>query len=82
MIKGNTIIIAGIIIILIGFIMVFVGTTLQGASKSGEVKTGGVILIGPIPIIFGTDKNFIIIAVILALILMVAAYILFYQGLN
>lgn len=81
MIKGSSIIIAGIIIIFIGFMLIFIGTALQATSKSGsgEVKTGGVILIGPIPIIFGTDRGLIITAVILAIILMVLAYILFYR---
>ncbi|MCD6148952.1 DUF131 domain-containing protein, partial [bacterium] len=36
-----------------------------------DVKTGGVIMIGPIPIIFGNDRNLILISVVLSLILMV-----------
>jgi uncharacterized protein (TIGR00304 family) len=82
MIKGNTIIIAGILVILIGFTLVFVGTALQASSKANEIKTGGVILIGPIPIIFGNDKGFMVAAVILAIILMILAYIFFYRGLR
>ena len=83
MIKGTGIIIAGIIAIFIGFILIFIGTILQGtASKTGEVKTGGVILIGPIPIIFGNDTGSIITVVILAIILMVVVYILFYRTLT
>ena len=80
MINSNTIIIAGIAVIIIGFILVFVGTALQASSKTSEVKSGGVILIGPIPIIFGNDKSFTIIAVIMAIIIMVVSYILFYRG--
>lgn len=80
MIQGNTIIIAGIVAIFIGFILVFVGSAVQSTStKSSDVKTGGVILIGPIPIIFGNDKNTIITTVILAIILMIIAYFLFYR---
>jgi uncharacterized protein (TIGR00304 family) len=80
MIKGSSI--AGIIAIFIGFILIFIGTFLQGtASKTGEVKTGGVILIGPIPIIFGNDTGSIITVVILAIILMILAYFLFYRTL-
>ncbi len=83
MIKGSTIIIAGIIIIFIGFILIFIGTALQSnASKNTEVKTGGIILIGPIPIIFGKDKGFIVTAVILAIIIMILAYLLFYRNLT
>jgi uncharacterized protein (TIGR00304 family) len=83
MIKGNTIIIAGIIVIFIGFILIFLGTALQSTTtKNTEVKTGGVILIGPIPIIFGNDKGFIVTAVILVIILMILAYLLFYRNLT
>ncbi|MCE5214867.1 MAG: DUF131 domain-containing protein [Methanobacterium sp.] len=82
MINGSNLIIAGILVILIGFILVFVGTALQGTNKTSEVKTGGVILIGPIPIIFGSDKGTIITAVILAIVVMIVAYFLFYRGLK
>lgn len=38
-----------------------------------KVKGGGVIFIGPIPIIFGSDKQFAIIAILLAIVLMLLA---------
>jgi uncharacterized protein (TIGR00304 family) len=82
MVQGNTIIIAGIIAIFVGFILVFVGTTLQSSStKTSDVKTGGVILIGPIPIIFGNDKGTIITTAVIAVIIMILAYFLFYRRL-
>ena len=80
------------IVIFIGIIILIIGTALQGSSQTSdnqqgssqtsEVKTGGVVLIGPIPIIFGNDKNTIITTVILAIVLMVLAYLLFYRGLK
>lgn len=79
------------IIIFIGIIILIIGTVLQGSSQTNDdqqgsqtstVKTGGVVLIGPIPIIFGSDKSTIITSVILAIILMVLAYLLFYRGLK
>lgn len=84
MVQGNTVIIAGIIAIFIGFMLIFVGTALQSSSstqKSSEVKTGGVILIGPIPIIFGSDKETVITAVVMAIVIMILAYFLFYRRL-
>jgi uncharacterized protein (TIGR00304 family) len=39
-----------------------------------------VILIGPIPIIFGNDKGLLLIGVIFAIVLMILAYFLFYRG--
>lgn len=44
-----------------------------------KVKTGGVIMLGPIPIIFGSDKESAKSAVILAIILMVLS-LLFFRG--
>ncbi len=82
MIQGNTIITVGILVIFIGFILIFAGTALQSSAKTSDVKTGGVILIGPIPIIFGSDKGAVVTAVLMAIILMVLAYFLFYRGLK
>ncbi len=82
MIQGNSLVLAGIVVIFMGFILIFAGTALQGTQKTGDVKTGGVILIGPIPIIFGNDKGAMITTVIMAMILMIVAYFLFYRGLR
>lgn len=76
----NTLIISGIIIIFVGVVLVFVGTALQSSQKTGEVHTGGIIMIGPIPIIFGNDKSLIFMGVVFAIIIMVAWYILFYRA--
>ena len=40
---------AGIFLLVLGFLMLLA----SGAGGKGEVKGGGVVLIGPIPIIFG-----------------------------
>ena len=55
---GNTIVFSGIALILVGFMLVFSGTVLSSI-KGGksDVKSGGVFLIGPIPIVWGSDKN-------------------------
>lgn len=45
-----------------------------------DIKTGGVVFIGPIPIIFGNDRGLTIFAVIFAVILMIISYFLFYRG--
>lgn len=83
MVNTSSLIMLGITVVIIGFILIFIGTALQSTSKTGdgktEVKTGGVILIGPIPIIFGSDKGMVVTAVILAIVLMIVAYLLFYR---
>ncbi|AGF96227.1 MULTISPECIES: TIGR00304 family membrane protein [Methanosarcina] len=42
-----------------------------------EIKGGGVIMLGPIPIIFGSDKESASTAIILAIILMVLSLLIF-----
>jgi uncharacterized protein (TIGR00304 family) len=44
--------------------------------KKSKVRGGGVVLIGPIPIIFGTDRKALLIAVFASLIFMLL-YIVF-----
>jgi uncharacterized protein (TIGR00304 family) len=87
MINGNTLVSIGIFFVIAGFFLIFIGSILQTAisdnsdenSTKSEIKTGGVILIGPIPIIFGNDKNMLVTGVIMAIILMAIAYFLFYR---
>ncbi len=57
---------AGFTLITIGFLMVFLGTVL---SLRG-INAGGLILIGPVPIIFGTSPEITIIAMLIGLVLM------------
>jgi uncharacterized protein (TIGR00304 family) len=60
----------------------------QGSGQSGQpsprpqpkVRGGGVVLIGPIPIIFGSDKKSAIILSVLAIIIMVIALIAIFSG--
>ncbi len=47
----------------------------RGMKKKREVKAGGVVLIGPIPIVFG-DSKYAIYALILTVILMIMSIIL------
>lgn len=78
--NAGVLVIAGIIVIFIGIMLIFVGTLLQSTSENTEVHTGGIIMIGPIPIIFGNDKGLVITGVIFAIVIMVLYYILFYRG--
>lgn len=83
------IITAGIILLLLGFLLVAIGM-MRSVKENEEpeeqlsphrevreekVKGGGVILIGPIPIVFGTDKRFALVAMVLAIVLMLLAII-------
>ena len=59
---GVALVVVGIIIIVVAIILV----SMRGAGK-GKVKAAGVIMIGPIPIIFGTDKKSVKSVLVLAL---------------
>jgi len=65
----------GLAFFMLGFILIFVGIILSiigGADvKGGNVEGGGVILIGPVPIAFGTSGKWVVIALILAIALMI-----------
>lgn len=63
---------SGINLILAGFALVFIGMILS-ARNSGF---GGLIMIGPVPIAFGTSSEITVIAMIIGLILMLAFFIL------
>lgn len=68
--KGSILILGGMGLILLGFLMIFIGILLSAAQGDGEVEGGGVIMIGPVPIVFGTNRGAATLAMILALLLM------------
>lgn len=66
----------GIGIILVGFLVVFLATAIRGRSseegeRRTEVRGGGVIMVGPIPIVFGSDAKWASVAMALAIVLIV-----------
>ncbi|MGQ9624858.1 MAG: TIGR00304 family membrane protein [Candidatus Bathycorpusculaceae bacterium] len=74
---GITLILVGALIILISLALLF----LKSVKGERKVKGGGAIIIGPFPIIFGTDKKAIKMVLWLALaltILLIVATVLFH----
>jgi uncharacterized protein (TIGR00304 family) len=73
---------AGFMLIILGFFLVAFGI-MHSAKEGGKgqetgeakVKGGGVILIGPVPVVFGTDKRYAMILMILATVLMLLAIV-------
>jgi uncharacterized protein (TIGR00304 family) len=47
-------------------------------SSKTKVRGGGVVLIGPIPIVFGTSWKMTVIVLILAILVLLCVYLLFY----
>ncbi|MBN1454939.1 MAG: DUF131 domain-containing protein [Methanomicrobia archaeon] len=81
----------GFLIVLIGMLVLLAGvfsmayqswktSGVEGGAEKPEttVRGGGVIMIGPIPIIFGSDMGAVKVAVLLAMVLLLLAFALFY----
>ncbi len=72
------VVVIGVGIVLLGFLMIFLAAVMAGRSseegeKRTEVRGGGVVMIGPIPIIFGSDAKWASVAIVLAMALIVIA---------
>ncbi len=78
MIDSATLYALGIALIFFGVLIIVVAVILLSISgaKKGKVKGGGAIMIGPIPIIFGTDmkslKTVLLLSLVLTVMLVVA----------
>lgn len=59
---------AGIFLLVLGLLMLIA----SGAGGRGEVKGGGVILIGPIPIVFGGSSLKLLIAFLIIFMVIIA----------
>jgi len=73
---GIALIFVRVLIIVIAIILVSVS-----GGKKGKVKGGGAIIIGPIPIIFGTDKKSLKTVLLLSLaltVMLIVAMVLYY----
>jgi len=62
----------GTVLVIIGFAAVFIGTIFS----TGKANIGGLIMIGPIPIAFGTSPELTITAMILGILLMLLFFVI------
>jgi len=67
---GVLLVFAGIIVIIVAFFLM-----LSKQRGEGRVQGGGAVLIGPIPIVWGTDKRWIFVAIALLLIIMLVNFV-------
>lgn len=67
---GWLLIIVGIIMFFVGAIMIIV-SSVRGYRRRGRFRGGGLIMLGPIPIIFGSDKESVRLLILLSIILIV-----------
>jgi len=61
----------GFLLVIGGIVTLLVATIIssRGGPKSADGKAAAVIMIGPIPIIFGTDTRWLAVAIVLAIVL-------------
>jgi uncharacterized protein (TIGR00304 family) len=74
---------AGVLLVLIGILLIFAGMlsfAVRGGEGKAEVRGGGVVLIGPFPIVFGSDAQSVKTVLLLTLLLILVVYLLFYRG--
>jgi|AutmiccommuBRH23_1029490.scaffolds.fasta_scaffold42258_2 uncharacterized protein (TIGR00304 family) len=71
---------AGVSIIFLGFVLILMGSIGSVSGNDGAPKTkvrgGGIIMLGPIPIIVGSDPGSLKMLILLALVLMAAYFLL------
>jgi uncharacterized protein (TIGR00304 family) len=67
-----------------GFLLTFAGIAIITLSffllakqrGDGKVQGGGAVLIGPIPVVWGTDKKWLFVAIALLLLIMATSFII------
>jgi uncharacterized protein (TIGR00304 family) len=72
----------GFIAVLLGFLLLFSGIAILAASgfQNGSASVGGVIFIGPFPIVFGAGPGYqylLLFSLIIALIIVALTFLLF-----
>jgi uncharacterized membrane protein len=69
-----------IYIILLGFLILIAGVALEFTSIPSQASVGGVIFIGPFPIVFGSGQNYqylIAISLFIAVSMLVLSFMLY-----
>jgi len=66
-------------LLLIGLVFIFLGIliVLFSSITRGRVESGGMVLIGPIPIVWGISKQMLLIAALLGIILLLISILMF-----
>jgi len=67
--EAGILFVAGIALIFVGILIILVAVLLLSIRSAGKVRGGGAVIIGPIPIIFGTDRKSLKTVVLLSLAL-------------
>ncbi|MBI3859329.1 MAG: DUF131 domain-containing protein [Thaumarchaeota archaeon] len=67
----------GLLVVTVGIAIIWLSAFRSSNSSGDKVRGGGVVLIGPVPVIFGSDAEWASTAILLAILLLVVAWIVF-----
>ena len=72
----------GFLLIIAGFVLILVGvlfSVVRSLSDEGgfDAEAGGVVFIGPIPVVFGTSRGVVWIALAVALLMLVSFFVFY-----
>lgn len=62
----------GLLLVLVGFALAFL---VAAAGSEGRSNAGGVIMIGPIPIVFGTDRRMVRLMLAFAVVMLALFFV-------
>lgn len=71
----ETLLFSGLALIVVGVLLLFI--TFLRQSRNYKFEGGGVLIVGPIPIVFGTSQRVSAILVVLAIALMLVVLVTF-----
>jgi uncharacterized protein (TIGR00304 family) len=72
-----TLVLIGVLLIIVGFALIFLSTITKESREESKVEAGGVLVIGPVPIVIGTSQRIAKAVLILALALFIVAIVFF-----
>ena len=78
--RGDELVLAGFMLVFLGMLLAVAGMLVQAGKQGAELRGGGVVLIGPLPVVFGSDTQSVKAVVLLTLVLILVVYLLFYRG--
>lgn len=70
-------ILGGVALVFLGFMVIIAGILLGAKSTDISVRGGGVVFLGPIPLVFGTDRNSAVVVALMVTVSMVLFYLFF-----
>jgi len=74
---GLFLIFAGVITILVAAVLLFI-LGIKTEKGEAEVKGGGVIILGPVPLVFGTDQRSLKTVLVLSIILTLVTAVFYF----